>query len=376
MKECKHVLRCGGCSGVSHNIEDELTNKRHVVCEKFRQVVNDDIVDKCVGGYYPYKYRNKVHLAFGELKGKTLIGFFEENSTKITDINECCLFGDWLSILTKVLREYVSRFKIRPFNRNGGGVIRYAHARCIDNKVQLTLVVTTENFGGRDWLYNELCKHFAEVSLYVNINNRSDRVVLDKKLKFVKGSKYLNFDVCGVKVSISPSSFLQVNLPIAEKMYKKALEMLDINDNTTVVDLYSGVGITSIIFAKKSKKVVSIEEVDSAVSNAKAMAKLNGVNNVVHLLGKCENEIARITQEEDVVVFVDPARAGLDDRVINAILLFNPRKIVYMSCSIDSCVNDITKIVADRKYRVVGIKPYNMFPFTEHVELLVELVRL
>ena len=64
-------------------------------------------------------------------------------------------YADWLSRLIKILREYISRFKIRPY-KNGTGVIRYAHARCHDNKLQLTLVVVTDNFAGRDWLYNKL----------------------------------------------------------------------------------------------------------------------------------------------------------------------------------------------------------------------------
>ena len=375
MKECKYIARCGGCSGVSKDINAELQEKTQLVKGLFKNVGCADLVDDCEGSYYPYKYRNKVHLSFGELKGKTIIGFYEENSTKITDIDTCILFGDWLGSLICILREYISRFKIRPYTRDGRGIIRYAHARCVGNKLQLTLVVTTDNFGGRDWLYNALSKTFAEVSLYININHRTDRAVLDKHFKFVKGNKYLNFDLCGVKVSLSPSSFLQVNLPIAEKMYKKALEWLNINSNTIVVDLYSGIGVTSILFASVANKVISIEEVPSAVDNAKAMARLNGVNNIVHLLGKCEVEMGKIVSGEDVVVFVDPARAGLDCKVIDAIKYLNPRKIVYMSCAPETCVRDIKLLTNDNKYSVSAIKPYNMFPFTKHVETLVCLQR-
>ena len=371
---CKYSTRCGGCINLDKPIEIQLEEKTQEIKALFSDL--DDVkVNSCTGAYYPYKYRNKVHLAFGELKGKTLIGFFEEGSTKITDINDCILFGDWLKNLVSILREYVSRFKIRPYNRDGQGIIRYAHARCIDNKIQLTLVVVTDNFSGRDWLYNKLCQSFSEVSLYLNINRRTDRAVFDKQFKFIKGTKYLTFDCCGVKVSISPSSFLQVNLPIAEKMYKSAIKMLDISPNTTVVDLYSGIGITSIMFAKVAKQVLSIEEVPSAVENAKYMAKLNSVKNIVPLCGKCEKEINNITTNGDVVVFVDPARAGLEKTVIDAILHLNPRKVVYMSCNPDTCHRDIKMLVGDNMYHVNNINSYDMFPFTRHVELLVELSR-
>lgn len=373
--DCKYSTRCGGCVNLDKSINWQLEEKARAMRELFADI-NDVHVDDCIGPFYPYKYRNKVHLAFGELKGKTIIGFFEEGSTKITDIDDCLLFADWLKVLVAILREYISRFKIRPYNRMGQGVIRYAHARCIDNKLQLTLVVITDNFAGRDWLYTKLCSMFSEVSLYLNINHRTDRAVLDKQFKFVKGSKYLSFETCGVKVSISPSSFLQVNLPVAEKMYKSAIKMLDITRDTTVVDLYSGIGITSIMFSKVAKQVLSIEEVPSAVDNAKFMTKLNGVNNIVPLCGKCENEIGKIKASGDVVVFVDPARAGLERSVIDAISRLNPRKIVYMSCNPETCHRDIKIIISDQKYRVTGITPYNLFPFTNHVELLVEVERI
>lgn len=373
MGRCKYSARCGGCVNIDMDINDELNNKTEYIKDLFKAFDCD--VENCIGEYYPYKYRNKVHLAFGELKGRTIIGFYEEGSTKITDIDSCLLFGDWLTKLISVLREYIGRFKIRPYTRMGTGVIRYAHARCIDNKLQLTLVVTTDNFAGREWLYNRLIKDFSEVSLYLNINKRVDHAVLDKMCKHVKGSKFLNFSLCGVNVSLSPNSFLQVNQNIAEKMYKSALEMLDIKDNTTVLDLYSGIGITSVMFSRKADKVISIEEVLVAVENAKFMSKINNVKNVICLCGKCENEIAKIKAGNDVVVFVDPARAGLDNAVINALIKLNPRKIVYMSCNPETCVRDIAKLTNDNIYRINVIKPYNMFPFTRHVELLISLDR-
>ena len=304
-----------------------------------------------------------------------MIGFFEEHSTKITDVDSCILFGDWARILIATLREFVSRFKIRPYNRFGEGIIRYAHARCIDNKLQLTLVATTDNFAGRDWLYHKLSENFDEVSLYININRRTDRAVFDDRFKFIKGNKFLNFQMCGVNVSLSPNSFLQVNLQIAEKMYKEAMKMLELNENTTVVDLYSGIGITSVMFAKHCKEVVSIEEVPVAVENAKFMCKINNISNVIALSGKCEHQISKVRNADDLVVFVDPARAGMEKSVIEALKKFNPRTIVYMSCAPETCVRDVELLTTDSNYSITNIKPYNMFPYTKHIETLVCLKR-
>ena len=367
--KCKYSTYCGACKNLDRNFDTELQEKTDFVSNLFKDY--DVSVQKCIGSYYPMKYRNKVHLAFTELKGKTLIGFFEQGSTKVTDIDDCIHYDKWLSVLISILREYVSRFKIKPY-KDGYGTIRYAHARCIDNKIQLTLVVSTDNFAGRDWLYDKLSKYYSEVSLYININRRTDRAIFDQKFKFVKGNKYLEFTLCGVKVAISPNSFLQVNLPIAEKMYKESLQLLNITKDTTVLDLYSGIGITSIMFSKYAKEVFAIEEVSSAVENAKYMAKLNNRNNIHFMLGKCEEKINSIkfNNATDLVVFVDPARAGMDKSVINALKLVKPRTIVYMSCNPETCVRDIKYITNDKNYYIYAIKPYAMFPYTNHVEML------
>lgn len=372
--KCKYSKYCGACKNLDKEFEAELKEKTEYVSQLFREY-DADVCD-CVGSYYPMKYRNKVHLAFAELKGKTIIGFFEEGSTRVTDIDNCLHYADWLPNLILILREYVSRFKIRPY-KDGVGIIRYAHARCIDNKLQLTLVVTSDNFGGRDWLFEKLKSVYSEVSFYLNINRRTDRAIFDHKFRFIKGSKYLEFNMCGLRVSISPNSFLQVNLPIAEKMYKEAVAMLNITNKTTVLDLYSGIGITSIMFGKFAKEVFAIEEVSSAVENAKYMDRLNKTNNIHHLLGKCEDKInsLKLDDIEDLVVFLDPARAGVEKSLIGVLKGINPRTIVYMSCNPESCVRDINIITADKKYKLKDIKPYAMFPYTNHVELLTCLVK-
>jgi len=368
--KCKYSKYCGACHNLDKEFNVELQEKTDYVASLFNKY--NVSINNCIGSYYPMKYRNKVHLAFTELKGKTLIGFFEEGSIKVVDIDKCLHYGDWLDKLISILREYLSRFKIKIY-KDGVGILRYAHARCIDNKIQLTLVVTTDNFAGRDWLYNKLKSAYSEVSFYLNINRRTDRAVFDTKFKYISGSKYLTFSMCGVKVSLSPSSFLQVNLPIAEKMYKEAVKMLDITKNTTVIDLYSGIGITSIMFSKFAKEVFSIEEVPSAVENAKYMSKINNANNIHIMLGKCEEKIksVKLQEDSDIVLFVDPARVGIEKSLLEVIKSINPRTIVYMSCNPETCFRDVNEITADEKYKLCEVKPYAMFPYTKHVEMLV-----
>ena len=368
---CKYSKYCGGCNDLDKSYEELVKEKENYLKSLFKNF-KDATFHNSIINYYPYKYRNKVHLAFGENKGKTLIGFYEENSNKITDIDSCLMHDKWLNTLIAIIREYLSRFKIRAY-KNGNGILRYLHARCINNNLQLTLVAITDNFAGRDWLYKKLCENFNQVSFYLNINRRTDNAIFGDRFKHIAGEKFLKFNFAQVDCVLTPSSFLQVNLPIAEKMYKKAIELLDITKNTTVIDLYSGIGITSVMFSRLAKNVFAIEEVSGATSNAKIIAKINNSNNIHILTGKCEDKINSLKLDEcdDVVLFVDPARLGLNKRVIDVIREINPRKIVYMSCNPESCVNDTKLLIADNKYGVCDIYMGDMFPYTKHIESLV-----
>jgi 23S rRNA (uracil1939-C5)-methyltransferase len=73
------------------------------------------------------------------------------------------------------------------------------------------------------------------------------------------------------------------------------------------------------------------------------------------------------------VVITDPPRAGMHEDVVNAILLAEPEKIVYVSCNPATQARDLNLL--DSKYSVTRVQPVDMFPHTHHVENVVLLVR-
>jgi 23S rRNA (uracil1939-C5)-methyltransferase len=75
--------------------------------------------------------------------------------------------------------------------------------------------------------------------------------------------------------------------------------------------------------------------------------------------------------QPDVVV-TDPPRAGMHEKVIEQLLAMAPRKIVYVSCNPATQARDLELL--SPKYRVARIQPVDMFPHTQHVENVAELV--
>ena len=72
------------------------------------------------------------------------------------------------------------------------------------------------------------------------------------------------------------------------------------------------------------------------------------------------------------MVVTDPPRAGMHEKVVEQLLQMAPRKIVYVSCNPATQARDLQMLSS--RYRVCRIQPVDMFPHTQHVENIAELI--
>jgi 23S rRNA (uracil1939-C5)-methyltransferase len=68
------------------------------------------------------------------------------------------------------------------------------------------------------------------------------------------------------------------------------------------------------------------------------------------------------------VVIVDPLRKGLDPELTDYLGEHPPERFVYVSCGLDSFLNDAARLTSSGKLRLVALTAFNLLPFTEHVE--------
>ena len=136
-----------------------------------------------------------------------------------------------------------------------------------------------------------------------------------------------------------------------------------------LVDAYAGVGTFAIMLAPYADKVLAIEESKSAVGDAQINAQ--GVEGVEFLLGKTEEVLARI-EERPQGVILDPPRAGCHRDTLDALVQLAPRRVVYVSCDLDTLARDLG-ILCGGPFRLERVRPVDMFPQTHHVECIVSL---
>jgi 23S rRNA (uracil1939-C5)-methyltransferase len=150
-------------------------------------------------------------------------------------------------------------------------------------------------------------------------------------------------------------------------LYAKALELANIQPTDIVLDCYSGIGTMSILFASKAKKVIAVENNPSSVQDAKYNQRLNKIQNIEFVLDDATNYMNKSTQKMDILV-MDPPRSGSTPEFLDAVLKLKPRKVVYVSCDIETQVRDIKQLLS--VYHIKEVIPIDMFSDTKHIELV------
>ncbi len=165
-----------------------------------------------------------------------------------------------------------------------------------------------------------------------------------------------------------PNSFQQQISGLHEEAIGLAMEFLSVDPGAPVIDLYSGVGITSALLRDRGADVVAVELCGEAV----AFARKN-CPEIMVLRGRVEDRIPQISAwlgARKCSAFVNPPRMGLGERVSGWLAReARPRRVAYLSCSAGTLARDLSVFEAGG-YRLSRVVPFDFFPNTAHVESL------
>jgi 23S rRNA (uracil1939-C5)-methyltransferase len=123
--------------------------------------------------------------------------------------------------------------------------------------------------------------------------------------------------------------------------------------------------------------VYGIEVVEAAVKDARANAKINGIENAEFITGLAEEVMPRLYREgiRPHAVVLDPPRKGCDRALLDSVASMQPERVVYVSCNPATLARDL-KYLDGRGYKTQEVQPVDMFPHTAHVECVVLMSRV
>ena len=376
---CPYAKKCGGCQYQGVPYSAQLKKKQNQVQGLLKKFGN---VKPVIGMKDPYFYRNKVHAVFDrDRKGNIISGIYEAGTHRVVSIEQCLIEDKKSQEIIRTIRGMLKSFKIKTYDEDTGyGLLRHVLVRrgFSTGEVMVVLVVASPIFPSKNNFVKALRKEHPEItSIVLNINDKKTSMILGERNIVLYGKGYIQDELCGYTFRISPHSFYQVNPVQTERLYKKAIRLADLKRKEKVLDAYCGIGTIGMIASKQVKEVIGVELNRDAVRDAIGNAKGNGVKNIrFYQADAGEFMVAMAEQGEKMdVVFMDPPRAGSDEAFLQSVIKLAPKKVVYISCNPETLARDLGYLTK-KKYKVTKICPVDMFPFTDHCEVITCLQRV
>lgn len=425
---------CGGCKRQSLNYTTQLKLKEDIVLEAFEKIKKADEKIQflpILGSPLEKAYRNKIEFSFGKfitnkvesqksIKSKvqtdaiqtwwpsTLsdwsIGFHKQGEfSKIIDIENCGLISDQANKIFEHIKKICFKSGLPVYDqKTHQWFFRHLVIREGTNTQQflVNLSVSDHNLkealnDKRDKLLEKLQKDkFLKESVetfVITYNNELGDTIKNSKseTKTFRGEGHIyekllfkweawNEEVA-ISFRISPFSFFQTNTLGAQQLFDQAIKITG-NIEGDILDLYCGTGSIGLSFLKQGKgeKLLGIEIVEEAITDARYNAKINGVEDQVNFLAAPAEKAFMTNPElkEKVpnlgLVIVDPPRDGLHKNTITLISQLKKEadfKLLYISCNPITMKRDV-ELFLEQGFQLKIIQPVDMFPQTHHIETI------
>lgn len=406
---CPYHKQCGGCQIQAMSYEAQLQFKENKVKNNlvriggFDQLFIESVMEPVVGMEQPWHYRNKAQFPVGTDKdGRIITGFYAGRTHSIIANTDCALgVEENQPILQKVLA-YMQNENISAYDETTGqGLVRHILIRkgFTSGEIMVCLVINGKSLPKEDGLVSTLREIPGITSIWLNYNTKNTNVIMGTEGRVLwgqntitdvihrrsleeinSGKDCLRYDSKknapqGITFAISPLSFYQVNPIQTEKLYSLALEYAGLTGEETVWDLYCGIGTISLFMAQCAKAVYGVEIVPQAIEDARKNAERNHIENATFYVGKAEEVLPRLYEEEHIfadVICIDPPRKGCDEACLNTIIKMAPQRIVYVSCDSATLARDL-KYLCENGYEIRKVRAVDQFGQTVHVETVVLL---
>lgn len=359
---CQHFGVCGGCSLQHIASTTQIKHKQTMLLEQlkhFGNIVPKEILSPLTSDVWGYRHKARLGVRYVTKKATVLVGFREQNSNFLAQLERCEVLDPRVGNLIMPLREFIasldafnsiSQIEVAITQTQVGLVFRHLEPLNSSDLEQL------KTFGAEHglWLYLQPAGPNSVTKLYPD----------DKQL-------FLHYSLPEFNLiyQFHPLDFTQVNPTINQKMVALALELLDVQPSDTVLDLFCGLGNFTLPIAQRAKHVVGVEGSDVMVERASMNAQTNHITNVefyaANLMGDCSTH--PWTTQSFTKILLDPPRSGALD-ILPLVAAMNAQTIVYVSCNPATLARDAGELVNRYGYTLQKAGVMDMFPHTEHVE--------
>lgn len=358
---CPYYFSCGGCQLQHIGYKQQLEYKRNAVIDALRRIgkVTFNHLPEIVPATSIWEYRRHITLTIRPSESGFTAGYISTDQENLLPVNECSIFVSQENPIFDELSEVLKEFENSRIREGRVTIIKTDHSKFL-----LYFIFNKLPRNGREILNKALLKY----------PTWQGAIASDKRNEISVGNPLTEINVEGYSFCFSPYTFIQTHPEQSHNIYRDTIQLAS-NVKGNILDLYCGIGITSLLLAKKAQRVLGIEYNHQSINLAKKNALCNLITNVHFIASDVKSGLSKwLREEKPELVLLNPPRGGLDMEVTKQLIEGHQERLLYISCMPPTLARD-TALLCKAGYKLKTCRIYDMFPQTSHVETLVELTK-
>jgi tRNA/tmRNA/rRNA uracil-C5-methylase (TrmA/RlmC/RlmD family) len=317
-------------------------------------------------------FRLRARLAIRGRLGSPKLGLFELGTHRVVHIPNCSVQHPLINRVGAVVRRALVEARVTNYSDGAHlGLARYLQV-VVERSSQTAQVVMVANSATPEPL--AVCLDLIRErlgrdlhSLWFNANLERSNTILGPDFVNWCGHESVVEHFGGAAVHYPPGAFGQNNLDIAQDIIEHV--RAQIPQGARVTEYYAGVGAIGLsVLARVSEIRMNEVGAHSLRGLDLGLAQLDAASRAKISVVPGPADAACLAAAGSDVVIADPPRKGLDPELTEYLGERPPERFVYVSCGLESLLNDTAQLTSRGKLRLRALNAFNLLPFTEHVE--------
>lgn len=356
---CNYFGICGSCTLYNMSYQEQLDYKVNQIKEDF-ELENIDILTSKES-----HFRNRSEFKIYHDEDKITYAMSRLDRKGVIRISSCSIISPIIDKFMPILIQEIEPIRILEHK-----LFAIEFLSSTTNNLLITLIYHKKI----DQEWEDEAKKLSQ-KLNIEIIGRS------RKIKRVINKEYINETLTinqkDYHYRLYDTGFTQPNALVNQKMVGWVKKQIKKTDND-LLELYCGHGNFTIPLSEQFRSLLATEISKTSIKTAKENCILNSIENIDFIRLSSEELTSALKKEREFNrlkdidldqynfshVFVDPPRAGLDEKTLNFISQF--KNIIYISCNPQTLKRDL-ELLKD-KFKIQNFAVFDQFAYTLHLE--------
>jgi 23S rRNA (uracil1939-C5)-methyltransferase len=358
---CAHFGTCGGCALQHLDGAAQLEIKQQqlrAALERIGKVTPREWLPALTGPQWQYRRRARLGARYVRARERSMVGFRERLSSHVAELRHCEVLSAPVDSLLEPLGALLTALSIRER-------VPQVEVSVADECTVLVLrVLDAPSAADQQQLLEFEARHGLRLYL------QPGGLATVRPLREPEATLDYALPDFNLRLKFLPSDFIQVNAALNRSLVTRVVQLLELDEQSRVLDLFCGLGNFTLALARRCASVVGVEGDAGLVARAAGNASANGIANAVfHSANLASADVDALAWARGPYshVLLDPPRIGARE-LLPMLARLAPRRLVYVSCHPGSLARDLGQLVHEHGFELLAAGVADMFPQTAHVE--------